>query len=95
MDLARQNLLPIYGFNYKDQWEDALAWLARFGNPYRDSVFDAQGRAGLDWGVYGVPETFILDKQGRIRYKHIGAISTGDLERTLLPLIRELQQEPG
>jgi cytochrome c biogenesis protein CcmG/thiol:disulfide interchange protein DsbE len=95
LELARQGEVPIYGLNYKDQWDEALAWLARFGNPYRDSAFDAQGRAGLDWGVYGVPETFVLDKQGRIRHKHIGAITRQDLEQTLLPLVRQLQQEPG
>ncbi|HXG29753.1 MAG TPA: DsbE family thiol:disulfide interchange protein [Nevskiales bacterium] len=95
LELARQAEVPIYGLNYKDQWDEALAWLARFGNPYRDSVFDAEGRAGLDWGVYGVPETFVLDKQGRIRHKHIGAITHQDLEQTLLPLVRQLQQEPG
>ncbi len=95
MDLAQRNQLPIYGLNYKDTRDDALGWLTRFGNPYQESVFDAQGTAGLDWGVYGVPETFILDKHGRIRYKHIGAIKADDLERKLLPLIRSLQQEPG
>jgi cytochrome c biogenesis protein CcmG, thiol:disulfide interchange protein DsbE len=95
LELARQGEVPIYGLNYKDQWDEALAWLARFGNPYRDSAFDAQGRAGLDWGVYGVPETFVLDRQGRIRHKHIGVITRQDLEQTLLPLVRQLQQEPG
>lgn len=95
MELAQRNQFPIYGLNYKDAWDDALGWLARFGNPYRESVLDAQGTAGLDWGVYGVPETFILDKQGRIRYKHIGAIKADDMERKLLPLIKTLQQEPG
>lgn len=94
MALAQRDLLPIYGLNYKDGRDDALGWLARFGNPYRDSVLDAAGRAGLDWGVYGVPETFVLDKQGRIRYKHIGAISVSDMEQKILPLIQTLQQEP-
>jgi cytochrome c biogenesis protein CcmG, thiol:disulfide interchange protein DsbE len=95
LELARQGEVPIYGLNYKDQWDEALAWLARFGNPYRESAFDAEGRAGLDWGVYGVPETFVLDRQGRIRHKHIGVITRQDLEQTLLPLLRQLQQEPG
>ncbi len=95
LELARQGEVAIYGLNYKDQWDEALAWLARFGNPYRDSAFDAEGRVGLDWGVYGVPETFVLDKQGRIRHKHIGAITRQDLEQTLLPLVRQLRQEPG
>jgi cytochrome c biogenesis protein CcmG/thiol:disulfide interchange protein DsbE len=95
LQLSQRDLVPIYGLNYKDQWDEALGWLSRFGNPYRESAFDAEGRAGLDWGVYGVPETFVLDKQGHIRHKHIGAISADDLERELLPLIRDLQQEPG
>lgn len=95
MDFSRRNLVPLYGLNYKDERTDALAWLAEFGNPYRDSVSDSEGKTGLDWGVYGVPETFILDKQGRIRYKHIGAVSAADLQQRLLPLITDLQREPG
>ncbi len=95
MDLAGRNLLPIYGLNYKDERAEALAWLSRFGNPYTDSIYDAEGTAGLDWGVYGVPETFILDRHGRIRYKHIGAISASDLEHKLLPVIMELLGETG
>lgn len=95
MELARRNGVLLHGLNYKDRWEDALGWLGRFGNPYRSIAFDEQGRAGLDWGVYGVPETFILDKRGYIRHKHVGAIDRDDLERTLIPLIEQLQQEPG
>lgn len=95
MELADRGDLPIYGLNYKDPRNDALAWLQRFGNPYRNNAHDEQGRAGLDWGVYGVPETFVLDRQGRIRHKHIGVITRKDLEQTLLPLITQLRQEPN
>lgn len=95
VELSEREGLPIYGLNYKDQRSDALAWLDRFGNPYRASAFDDQGRAGLDWGVYGVPETFVLDRRGHIRHKHIGAITRDDIEQTLLPMIRKLQQEAG
>lgn len=95
MDFSRRSIAPLYGLNYKDARADALAWLTEFGNPYRESVSDHEGRVGLDWGVYGVPETFILDKQGRIRYKHIGAITVDDMQHKLLPLIETLQREPG
>ncbi len=95
MELAGRGNLPIYGLNYKDQRSDALAWLQRFGNPYRSSAYDEKGRVGLDWGVYGVPETFVLDRKGRIRHKHIGVITREDLEQTLLPIINQLQAESG
>lgn len=93
MALARDQDIPVYGLNYKDEREAALAWLAQFGNPYRSSLYDAEGRAGLDWGVYGVPETFVLDKQGRIRHKHVGALTAEDLKNKLLPLVQALRQE--
>jgi cytochrome c biogenesis protein CcmG/thiol:disulfide interchange protein DsbE len=85
--LARDGRFPIYGLNYKDEREDALRWLERFGDPYTFSLHDLQGRAGLDLGVYGVPETFVLDAQGIIRYKHIGAIDEGVLRDRILPLL--------
>ena len=93
LELARREDILLYGLNYKDEREAALTWLAQFGNPYRDSVFDAQGTAGLDWGVYGVPETFVLDRRGRIRYKHVGALTSEDLQQKLLPLVQTLRQE--
>lgn len=95
VELAGRGLVPIFGLNYKDERADALAWLSRYGDPYTDSIFDAQGAAGLDWGVYGVPETFVLDKQGRIRYKHIGALDADDIQHTLLPIIQGLMAEAG
>ena len=90
VEMSKKNLVPIIGLNYKDRREDALQWLARYGNPYSLSAYDVQGNVGIDYGVYGAPETFVIDKQGVIRYKQIGAITPEALERNILPLIREL-----
>lgn len=84
--------VPIIGLNYKDKRNDGQLWLARHGNPYLLSVFDPDGRIGLDYGVYGVPETYLIDKDGYIRHKHNGPVTTAVLENTLLPLIRELNR---
>ncbi len=89
--LKQNGRVNIYGLNYKDDRQDALDWLARLGDPYRASAFDRDGRAGLDMGVYGVPETFVIDRNGIIRYKHIGPITPDVLEKKLLPLIRALE----
>jgi cytochrome c biogenesis protein CcmG/thiol:disulfide interchange protein DsbE len=91
VELSKTKAVPIYGLNYKDEREDALGWLQRFGNPYTASAFDADGRVGINWGVYGVPETFVVDKQGIIRHKQTGPITPEILETKLLPLIRQLQ----
>ena len=91
MQFAQTQQVDIYGFNYKDQRAEALRWLEMFGNPYVASVSDTDGRVGIDWGVYGVPETFIIDREGIIRYKHIGPVSQADLDTLLLPKVRELQ----
>ncbi|MFM8330118.1 MAG: DsbE family thiol:disulfide interchange protein [Candidatus Methylumidiphilus sp.] len=94
VELSKQNILPIYGLNYKDQRAEGLDWLRRHGgNPYTASAFDADGRVGIDYGVYGVPETFVIDKQGVIRHKHTGPITPQAWQQTLLPLIMKLQQE--
>jgi cytochrome c biogenesis protein CcmG/thiol:disulfide interchange protein DsbE len=85
--------VPIYGINYKDTRKDALEWLDRYGNAYVTSILDADGRIGLDWGVYGVPETFVLDADGVIRHKHIGAITPDDIKNELIPLIEKLRDE--
>src|SRR5712692_261470 len=90
MELARRRLAPIIGLNYKDTRTDAIAVLKNEGNPYEASLMDSDGRTGIDWGVCGVPETFILDKNGVIRYKHIGAVTPENLEQKLLPLIKNL-----
>ena len=90
MALARAKQVPLIGLNYKDKREDALRVLQTEGNPYDVSLVDADGRVGIDWGVYGVPETFVIDKRGVIRHKYIGPISAEAWEKTLLPLIQKL-----
>jgi cytochrome c biogenesis protein CcmG, thiol:disulfide interchange protein DsbE len=91
LDLARSNVVPVYGLNYKDQRDAALAWLKQFGDPYALSVMDGGGRVGMDYGVYGVPETFVIDKAGVIRYKQIGPVTPKALSEKILPLVRKLQ----
>lgn len=93
MALAQQNIVPIYGLDYKDKRGDALTWLARGGNPYVLSAADIEGRIGIDYGVYGVPETYVIDKQGIIRYKQIGAVTVQNLKEKILPLVKELQNK--
>jgi cytochrome c biogenesis protein CcmG/thiol:disulfide interchange protein DsbE len=88
--LAKQNLVTVVGLNYKDQPDAATRWLGKYGNPYAVSVVDSDGRVGLDWGVYGVPETFVIGADGRIRYKHIGPVTHESLQQEVLPAIREL-----
>lgn len=91
VDLSRRNLVPIVGLNYKDERQAALKWLQRHGNPYTLSAQDAEGRVGIDYGVYGVPETYLIDQDGVIRFKKIGAVTPRVLEEQILPLIRKLQ----
>ncbi|QJR15008.1 DsbE family thiol:disulfide interchange protein [Usitatibacter palustris] len=91
VELAKRNLVPVVGLNYKDKREDATRWLERFGNPYALSAWDIDGRVGIDYGVYGAPETFVIDKAGVIRHKQIGPITPEALEKTILPLLRSLQ----
>jgi cytochrome c biogenesis protein CcmG/thiol:disulfide interchange protein DsbE len=93
-ELAQQQKAVIVGLNYKDKTDAALNWLRTLGNPYNVSIMDQDGRIGIDWGVYGVPETFVVDKKGVIRYKHTGPVSANAVEQTLLPLIAQLQAEP-
>ncbi len=90
MQLANSGKINIIGLNYKDTREDAMRWLEQYGDPYLVSAFDQQGRVGIDYGVYGVPETYIIDKNGIIRYKHIGPINADVLKSTILPLINNL-----
>ena len=87
--------VPIYGLNYKDEREDAVRWLDRLGDPYRSSGHDREGRVGLDLGVYGVPETFVIDREGRIAHKHIGPIADKDWEETIRPLLHRLRNPAG
>ncbi|MEO8145709.1 MAG: DsbE family thiol:disulfide interchange protein [Betaproteobacteria bacterium] len=92
MQMRREGLLPIHGLNYKDRPEDARKWLDDLGDPYSRTGADIDGRVAIDWGVYGVPETFVIDREGRIAYKHIGAVTPAFLEQTLRPLIARLRQ---
>lgn len=91
MDLAKTGEVPIYGMDYKDQRQDAILWLRQHGNPFPITVADETGRIGIDYGVYGVPETYVIDKGGIIRYKQIGPLDRDTLDRKILPLVKELQ----
>lgn len=93
--LAKQKLVTIVGLNYKDEPADAKQWLAQLGNPYDVSIMDLEGRTGIDYGVYGVPETFVVDKKGIIRYKHTGPVDVRDMQEILIPLIKKLKAEIG
>lgn len=90
--LARSGEVRLVGINYKDKTEDATAWLKRHGNPYARIGADREGRTGIDFGISGVPETFIIDKDGRIAYQHIGPLTAEAIEDKILPLIKELRQ---
>jgi cytochrome c biogenesis protein CcmG/thiol:disulfide interchange protein DsbE len=90
VEFSKKKLIPIYGLNYKDERADGLGWLSNFGNPYDASLFDKAGRVGIDFGVYGVPETFIIDRQGVIRYKQIGPITPEVIRDKIEPLVRQL-----
>ena len=90
LDWAKKRAVPVYGLNYKDTRADADAWLARFGNPYDASFFDEDGRVGIDFGVYGVPETFVVDGSGVIRMKHIGPLTPDVLANKIEPLLKKL-----
>ena len=91
VEFSKRNVVPVYGLNYKDDRNDALAWLARLGNPYTMSIMDRDGRIGIDYGVYGVPETYVIDKQGVIRYKQIGPVTPEILDAKIVPLVKKLQ----
>ena len=92
VEFAKTKTLPIVGLDYKDQDAEGLKWLARFGDPYDMAITDKDGRIGIDFGVYGVPESFLIDKAGVIRYKQIGPVTDEALRDKILPLIRELQK---
>jgi cytochrome c biogenesis protein CcmG/thiol:disulfide interchange protein DsbE len=92
MEFARTKTIPVIGLDYKDQRKDAMGVLRRSGNPYDLTAFDGDGRVGIDYGVYGVPESYLIDKAGVIRYKHIGPITAEDLQKKIIPLINELNK---
>jgi cytochrome c biogenesis protein CcmG/thiol:disulfide interchange protein DsbE len=91
VELGKLQVAPIIGLDYKDKREDAMTMLSLQGNPYLLSAFDANGRVGIDYGVYGVPETYVIDKAGVIRFKHIGPITMAVLNQKILPLLGELK----
>jgi cytochrome c biogenesis protein CcmG/thiol:disulfide interchange protein DsbE len=92
LEIARSGAVPLYGLNYKDQRTDALGWLRDLGDPYVLSVSDLDGRVGIDYGVYGAPETFLIDRNGVIRFKKIGPITPDDWQNKIQPLVRELSK---
>ena len=91
VQLAKANVVPIYGLNYKDKRNLAIQWLEQLGDPYTKSIMDPEGRVGIEYGVYGVPETYVIDKSGVIQYKQIGPVTVDVLKKTILPLVKELQ----
>ena len=93
IDIARRQLVPVYGLNYKDARPAAANWLANLGNPYRATLVDADGRVGIDFGVYGVPETFIIDRQGIVRFKHTGPLTPDVIRRKIEPLLKDLNAQ--
>jgi cytochrome c biogenesis protein CcmG/thiol:disulfide interchange protein DsbE len=89
--LAATGEVPIVGLNYKDERDAALGWLRRLGDPYKASAVDAKGDVGIDWGVYGVREPFVIDKAGIVQYKHIGPVTDKSVSETIMPLVRKLK----
>jgi cytochrome c biogenesis protein CcmG/thiol:disulfide interchange protein DsbE len=87
LEIARRNVVPIVGLDWKDDLQLAQRWLRELGNPYAVTAFDAEGRVAIDWGVYGAPETFLVDAQGVIRHKHVGPLTLEDWERDFMPKI--------
>ncbi len=92
VEFTKSGAAPLYGLNYKDERKDGIAWLKQFGDPYVLSAYDRDGRIGIDYGVYGVPETYVIDKKGVIRYKRIGALTPEILKNKVLPLVAELHK---
>lgn len=89
-EFAKTGVVPVYGLNYKDTREDGKEYLAKLGNPYHLIAYDPQGRVGLDYGVYGTPETYVIDKRGVIRYKRIGPLTPEIIKQKIIPLVQEL-----
>ena len=92
MRVAKEHAVPIYGINWKDKRVDATAWLDELGDPYARIGYDPNNKAGVEWGVYGAPETYVIDRDGRVRYKHVGPIFDETFDETILPIIRKLQE---
>jgi cytochrome c biogenesis protein CcmG/thiol:disulfide interchange protein DsbE len=95
MKIAQSKEVPIYGLYYKDVPAQGVVWLQNYGDPYRENAVDEDGKVGIEWGAYGTPETFLIDQEGIIRYKHVGPISWHDWETTFLPMINSLRNNNG
>lgn len=95
IELANRTGVPIYGVNYKDQNDDARRFIGRYGNPYKAVGIDPVGRGAIEWGVYGMPETFVVDGKGRIAYKHVGPISPASLQEKMIPAIEKARAATG
>lgn len=95
LDISRRGLVPLHGINYKDAPENAAHWLNTLGDPYARTGADLDGRVGIDWGVYGIPETFVISADGRIAYRHIGQLTQQALDETILPLVNRLRKDSG
>ena len=92
LDRLKEEGVTIQGIDYKDPPADVTAWLKDLGDPFAKVGLDRKGATAIDWGVYGVPETFVVDRLGRIRYKHVGPLTQADLDRTILPLVAQLEK---
>ncbi len=90
---SQSGVVPIYGLNYKDRSEDAIAWLEELGDPYTASAVDLDGRVGIDYGVYGAPETYVIDQNGMIRLKHVGPLMPDVWSEKILPVVQELNRQ--
>jgi cytochrome c biogenesis protein CcmG/thiol:disulfide interchange protein DsbE len=93
LELANEGAIPIFGLNWRDNRPDALQWLQALGDPYVASAYDVDGRVGIDWGAYGAPETFLVDKNGIVIYKHIAPLTREIWERDFVPLIEQTENE--
>ena len=92
-ELVKYNKVNLIGLNYKDEVVDARRWLSQYGDPYQLSISDIEGLTGIDWGVYGVPETFVIDKKGIVRLKHTGPVTHKDIKEKIIPLLKQLEKE--
>ena len=92
--LSKQNVVPILGLDWKDERDKAQAWLSQLGNPYSAVAFDDKGGVAIDWGVYGAPETYLVDRKGRVLYKHIAPMTFDVWQKQFLPRIAQAQKEP-
>ena len=95
IELGKRKLVPLIGMDYKDEPGQARAWLKRHGDPFDAIASDRDGRAAIEWGVYGVPETFVVDASGTIRFKHIGPLTREVVDRELIPLVQRLSSDRG